>query len=175
MSLGGALGRGVDFLERQLDEFPRLPVRQWLYDKSDRVPYDSGEILCDDDKHAFIDAVASRLAQFIEAIQKGERSSWILSQPHLGQFPESVNDTDQEIVEWVVTTMLDDYTRVVDQCPGCGRLLVQEAPYHHLYYPFKPEKQWQGLLSDVGLNQGVEQSAKPPNQSLQGTRKQPVL
>ena len=138
------------------------PCGNILYDKSDRVPYDSGTILCDDDEREFIDGVSMRLAQFIQAIQEGKRDAWIQSQPHLGQNPDSVNDSDAEIIDWVMTTVLNDYTRVVDQCPVCGRLLVQERPYHQMYYPFAPESTWQGLLSDVGPIQEVPATPVAP-------------
>ena len=101
-----------------------------------------GKIICQEDTEQIYSCISEDIAQFIEAIMKGERPSWI-TQYFGANYPLDIENT--EVIHDIILKFLAS-TLVITQCENCGRLWIQDEPYSTHYHPFKPEGDWKGII-----------------------------
>lgn len=110
-------------------------------------PYNTGVMLTHDDEHVLYKQIARDVVALISAVQQGDRDRW-MRQHFRGDDFSYYHNLDEILYDYLLSLFLD-YIRAVDQCPQCGRLLIQKYPGENRYCFFQPEGEWQHVLTNM--------------------------
>ena len=102
----------------------RCPCGQTISDIEHPRP-NAGRLVKEQDEESYFGGAARELAGLVAAVTAGTRDEWI--RERFGDdYPK---DLDDESVIWDLFTAYNvEYTLLVDECEGCGRLHVQSRP-----------------------------------------------
>lgn len=113
-----------------------------IRDQTDYLPY-KATFIPDEDNEVAVSETVKRIAQFIQAIESGQKEAYF--QGHYGEIRKYEDDMS---LLWDLISYLDVFSRLIYECENCGRLWIQKHKEldHNIYSSYLPEMDIRGVL-----------------------------